>query len=149
LMNPEIDSGNLDTILGRVRSRWNVDPAHMLLTGMSDGGTFTLLSGLDEDSPFTHLAPAAASFHPMLLAMTSPLRLTGLPIHLTHGALDWMFPVDMARTANRTLAASGAAITYREIAGLSHAYPRDEQGEVLDWLFDGGPQHKQFRQPAP
>jgi hypothetical protein len=34
-----------------VRERWNIDPDHMLLTGMSDGGTFTLLSGLAEDFP--------------------------------------------------------------------------------------------------
>ena len=39
---------------------------------MSDGGTFTLLSGLDEASPFTHLAPVAASFHPLLLTMADP-----------------------------------------------------------------------------
>jgi phospholipase/carboxylesterase len=71
----------------------------------------------------------------MLLAMSSPRRLTGLPVHLTHGAMDWMFPVDMARTSYRTLKAAGAAITYREIADLSHAYPRDEQGEVLDWFL--------------
>lgn len=135
LMDPEIDSQNLQAILTRVRDRWNVDPDHMLLSGMSDGGTFSLLSGLAEDSPFTHLAPVAASFHPMLLAMTSPQRLTGLPIHLTHGAQDWMFPVSGARTAHRTLAASGAAITYREIADLAHAYPRDGQGEVLDWFL--------------
>jgi phospholipase/carboxylesterase len=135
LMDPEIDSQNLDAILTRVRDRWTIDPKHMLLGGMSDGGTFTLLSGLAEDSPFPHLAPVAASFHPMRLAMTNPRRLTGLPIHLTHGALDWMFPVDMARTAYRTLASAGAAITYREIADLSHAYPRDGQGEVLDWFM--------------
>jgi phospholipase/carboxylesterase len=135
LMEPETDSRNLEAILTRVRDRWSIDAAHMLLTGMSDGGTFTLLSGLSEDSPFTHLAPAAASFHPLLLAMTSPGRLTGLPIHLTHGALDWMFPVDVARTAHRTLAAAGAAITYREIADGSHAYPRDRQGAVLDWFM--------------
>ena len=133
LMEPEIDSQNLGQILARVRDRWNVDPAHMLLTGMSDGGTFTLLSGLADDSPFTHLAPVAASFHPFLLAMTSPDRLTGLPVHLTHGAQDWMFPVSMARTAHRTLSAAGDAIVYREIADLSHAYPRDGQSEVLDW----------------
>jgi phospholipase/carboxylesterase len=106
----------------------------MLLSGMSDGGTFTLLSGLSGDCPFTHLAPVAASFHPMLLAMADPARLTGLPIHLTHGAQDWMFPVSLARTAHSMLAAAGAAITYREIAGLSHAYPRDGQGEVPDWF---------------
>jgi phospholipase/carboxylesterase len=141
LMEPEIDSRNLEAILTRVRDRWNVDPGHMLLSGMSDGGTFTLLSGLAEDSPFTHLAPVAASFHPMLLAMTGPQRLGGLPIHLTHGAQDWMFPVHVARTAYRTLAASGAAITYREIADLSHAYPRDGQGEVLDWFLGAAGAH--------
>ena len=134
LMDPEIDTENLNKILAQMQDRWNIDPTHMLLSGMSDGGTFTLLSGLAEDAPFTHLAPVAASFHPMLLAMTEPQRLTGLPIHLTHGALDWMFPVSMARTAHRMLAAAGAAITYREIADLSHAYPRDGQGEVLDWF---------------
>jgi phospholipase/carboxylesterase len=133
LMEPEIDSQNLGTILTRVRARWNIDAAHMLLTGMSDGGTFTLLSGLADDSPFTHLAPVAASFHPFLLAMTSPDRLTRLPVHITHGAQDWMFPVSMARTAHRTLAAAGARVVYREITDLSHAYPRDGQSEVLDW----------------
>jgi len=133
LMEPEIDSANLATVLERVRSRWAIDAAHMLLMGMSDGGTFTLLSGLADDSPFTHLAPVAASFHPLLLAMTSPERLMGLPVHLTHGALDWMFPVSMARTAHRTLAAAGAAVAYREIADLSHAYPRDGQGAMVDW----------------
>ena len=138
LMEPEIDSQNLQAILTRVRDRWNIDPHHMLLSGMSDGGTFTLLSGLAGGSPFTHLAPAAASFHPMLLAMTEPQRLSGLPIHLTHGAQDWMFPVEVARTAHRMLGAAGAAITYREIADLSHAYPRDGQAEVLDWLLGRG-----------
>jgi phospholipase/carboxylesterase len=133
LMDPDIDASNLGTILEQIRARWAIDSTHMLLTGMSDGGTFTLLSGLAEDSPFTHLAPVAASFHPFLLAMTSPERLTGLPIHLTHGALDWMFPISMARSAHRTLGAAGAAVTYREISDLSHAYPRDGQGAVLDW----------------
>ena len=137
LTEPETDAGNLSDILTRVRGRWNVDPAHMLLTGMSDGGTFTLLSGVADDSPFTHLAPVAGSFHPFLLAMTTPERLTGLPIHLTHGALDWMFPVTMARTAWRTLQGAGAAVTYREIDDLSHAYPRDGQGEVADWWLRG------------
>jgi phospholipase/carboxylesterase len=139
LMEPEIDSQNLDAILAKVRNRWNIDPKRLLLTGMSDGGTFTLLSGLAAESPFTHLAPAAASFHPLMLAITEPERLTGLPIHLTHGAQDWMFPVDGARTAYRTLASAGASITYREIADLSHAYPRDGQGELLDWWLRVAP----------
>ena len=135
LMEPDIDSQNLHAILTRVLDRWSIDPKRMLLGGMSDGGTFTLLVGLAADAPFTHLAPVAASFHPLLLAMADPERLAGLPIHLTHGALDWMFPAEGARTAYRMLAAAGAAVTYREIADLSHAYPRDGQGAVLDWFM--------------
>ncbi len=107
----------------------------MLLTGMSDGGTFTLLSGLADDSPFTHLAPVAASFHPFLLAMTSPDRLTRLPVHLTHGAQDWMFPVSMARTAHRTLAAAGArgglSGDHRSVACLSARRPERSAGLVV------------------
>jgi phospholipase/carboxylesterase len=138
LMEPEVDSQHLTSVLTRVRDRWNIDPNHLLLMGMSDGGTFTLLSGVSDGSPFTHLAPVAASFHPFLLAMTTPARLARLPVHLTHGAQDWMFPVSMARTAHRTLQAAGAAVTYREIEDLSHAYPRDRQSEVLDWWLRPG-----------
>lgn len=146
LMEPDIDANNLGTILDQVRARWNIDATRLLLTGMSDGGTFTLLSGVASDAPFTHLAPVAGSFHPFLLAMTSPERLTGLPIHLTHGALDWMFPVDMARTAYRTLKGAGAAVTYREIPDLSHAYPRDRQGEVVDWWLAHSPAAEEHRE---
>ena len=84
-----------------------MDRTRLLLTGMSDGGTFTLLSGLDDESPFTHLAPVAASFHPLLLTMAEPRRVVGLPVYLVHGALDWMFPVSMARTAQQALTAAG------------------------------------------
>src|SRR5208282_2818713 len=107
-------------ILAYVREHWSIDPARMLLSGMSDGGTFALLSGLDADSPFTHLAPVAASFHPMLVAMTEPERIRGLPIYLVHGALDWMFPVRTGRTANEALTVAGAKVVYREIPDLSH-----------------------------
>ena len=66
--------------------KWTVDPARILLTGMSDGGTFSYTSGLVAGSPFTHLAPVAAAFHPMLAAMADADRMTGLPIHIIHGA---------------------------------------------------------------
>ena len=135
LMEPETDFSRLVQILGFVRQRWPVDPAKMLLTGMSDGGTFTLLSGLDAACPFTHLAPVAASFHPMLTAMAEPERVQGLPIYLVHGALDWMFPISTGRTANEALTMAGAKMTFREIADLSHTYPRDENGRILEWLM--------------
>jgi phospholipase/carboxylesterase len=134
LMEPDVDGAHLSRILTYVREHWPVDPAKLLLSGMSDGGTFTLLSGLDSDSPFTHLAPVAASFHPMLVTMTEPERIRGLPVYLVHGALDWMFPIQTGRTANQALTMAGANVVFREIADLSHTYPRDENGAILDWL---------------
>ncbi|MFV2090833.1 MAG: hypothetical protein ACC642_09255, partial [Pseudomonadales bacterium] len=58
-----------------------------------------------------------------------------LPVYLTHGALDWMFPIDVARMARDALLAVGAEVTYREIEDLSHTYPREENDRILDWLF--------------
>jgi phospholipase/carboxylesterase len=135
LMEPQVDSDNLVRVLAEIAQRWHIDRTRLLLTGMSDGGTFTLLSGLDDGSPFTHLAPVAASFHPLLLTMTDPRRVKGLPVYLVHGALDWMFPVANARTAQRALAMAGAKVVYREIADLSHAYPREENSGMLDWFL--------------
>jgi phospholipase/carboxylesterase len=134
LAGPDLDTPNLVRILEAVRGRWTIDPGRILLTGMSDGGTFAYVSGLEPGSPFTHLAPISAAFHPMLAAMADRDRLKGLPIHLAHGALDWMFPVEMAREARDALVAAGAEVTYREIADLSHTYPRELNSEILAWL---------------
>src|SRR5262245_882609 len=46
LMGEDNDTPNLLRILDSVRSRWNIDPARLLLTGMSDGGTFCYVTGL-------------------------------------------------------------------------------------------------------
>ncbi len=137
LADPEPDTANIEAILAHVRRRWNADPSRMLLTGMSDGGTFSLLSGLSDLSPFTHLAPVATGFHPMLLEMVDPTRLAGLPIYLVHGALDWMFDIGRARGVARGLASAAADLTWHEIADLSHTYPRDENSRILAWLGAG------------
>lgn len=135
LMGTDLDSDNLAAMVLRISQRWNIDQEKLLLTGMSDGGTFCYVSGLRPDSPFTHLAPSSASFHPLLLEGTSRERLAGLPIYLMHGVLDWMFPVDVARTANAALSAAGAKVVYREIDDLSHTWPRDENPRIVDWFL--------------
>jgi phospholipase/carboxylesterase len=136
LMGPDEDAANLAAILEFVRERWSVDPSRLLLTGMSDGGTYSYLAGLPENSPFTHLAPVSASFHPMLLGGSTAERLQDLPVYLVHGALDWMFPIDVARMARDTLTGAGARVEYRELDDLSHTYPREENDRILSWLMD-------------
>jgi len=134
LMGEDADTANLSRILDSVRSRFNIDPEQLLLTGMSDGGTFSYVTGLEAGSPFTHLAPVAATFHPLMAQMADADRLRGLPIHIVHGALDWMFPVQTARLTRDALTAAGADITYREIDNLSHCYPREMNAPILKWL---------------
>jgi len=134
LASDDTDTPNLLRILNAVRSRWNIDSTKLLLTGMSDGGTFCYVSGLDATSPFTHLAPISATFHPLLAEMSDATRLKGLPIFITHGKLDWMFPVQVARQTQAALSAAGADVTYREISDLSHCYPREINAEILQWL---------------
>jgi phospholipase/carboxylesterase len=138
LMGDDTDSPNLARILDLVRSRWNIDPTKLLLTGMSDGGTFCYVTGLESASPFTHLAPVAATFHPLMAEMADAERLRGLPVYLVHGRLDWMFPVQVARQTRDLLSAAGADVTYRELDDLSHCYPREMNGPILNWLRGEG-----------
>ena len=142
LMNPEQDSDRLAELVAYACENWQIDETKILLAGMSDGGTFSYVSGLTEDSPFTHLAPCAASFHPMLLEVVDEKRIQELPVYLTHGALDWMFSVEVARTAQNALTIAGARVVYRELADLSHTYPLEESAEILRWLKGEGPVHE-------
>ena len=135
LMQPEIDTQNIGTILEAAQQRWNVDSDRLLLTGMSDGGTFSFIGGLGASSPFTHLAPIAASFHVMMLELIGPPNIEGRSIYLTHGVHDWMFDVAIARVARDILAERGADLVYREIPDLAHTYPRDENAKILDWFL--------------
>jgi phospholipase/carboxylesterase len=137
LMGDDGDTPNLNRIVEIVRGRFNIDAARMLLTGMSDGGTFCHVTGLEATSPFTHLAPVAATFHPLMAQMADAERMRGLPVFLTHGKLDWMFPIEVARHARDALRAAGADVTYREIDDLSHTYPREINAELLRWLNGG------------
>jgi phospholipase/carboxylesterase len=134
LMGEDADTPNLARILDFVQSRWNIDSGKLLLTGMSDGGTFCYVTGLQSTSPFTHLGPVASTFHPLMAEMADAERLRGLPIYLVHGRLDWMFPVQVARQTHEALTAAGAEVTYREIDDLSHCYPREIDAPMLKWL---------------
>ncbi len=135
LMDSEVDGANIDLMLDEVSSRYSIDQAHKLLTGMSDGGTFAYVLGLRGPCRFTHLAPVSAAFHPMMMSWGNAERVKGLPILITHGAEDWMFPAATANIAQRVLAEAGAQATYHEVADLSHTYPRDENARMLDWFM--------------
>lgn len=134
LQAPELDGHGLGQMTEWVASKWNVDREHVLLTGLSDGATMTLLAGLGADAPFTHLAPVSGVLHPLNFAIGNLDRAGGKPIYLVHGALDWLFPVTLAQEAARVLGDAGAQLVYRELEDLSHTYPREENVRIIEWF---------------
>jgi len=137
LLEPDVDHEALLSMVAWVREHWNVAADRILLTGLSDGATYTLLSGLRDEVPYTALAPISGVFHPANYDNGNLERARGRRIYLVHGGLDWMFPVQLARSAAATLRAAGADLVYREIEDLSHTYPRDENPAILRWLDPG------------
>jgi phospholipase/carboxylesterase len=137
LMGADVDAGPLDAMIAFVRERWAIDPEHVLVTGLSDGATYALLYGLRAEAPCTALAPVSGVLHPANFANGNLQRARGRRIYLVHGALDWMFPISLARAAAEELRGAGAELEFREIADLSHTYPRDENARILTWLDPG------------
>lgn len=137
LMGPDVDTPQLLRMIDFVGERWPLDRERMLLTGLSDGATFCLLSGLGEDSPFSALAPASGVLHPMNFRNGNMERACGRRIYLVHGALDWMFPIQTAQSAARELLEAGADLEFHEVEDLSHTYPREHNARILDWLGIG------------
>ena len=134
LMQPDIDIANIQRMVDWLVTRWHVDQTRILLTGMSDGGTFSLLGGLQAGFPCTHLAPVSASFHPMMLEMVDSERVRQTPLHLTHGRFDWMFPVTMAADAKKHFAHAGASVELTVVDDLAHTYPREQNIKLYEWF---------------
>ena len=135
LRAPSVDAVPLNRMLADISERYRVDTGHILLNGISDGGTFSMLLAIAKQTPFTHFAPVASAIHVLLNSrgeVEAPVA--GLPIYLVHGGRDWMFPVAKARLAADGLRRAGANLTYREIEELSHNYPRDENARMLEWF---------------
>jgi phospholipase/carboxylesterase len=138
LNGPDIDASALRSMVEFVSDKWNVDSERVLLTGLSDGATYSLLCGLQSDTPFSALAPLSGVLHPANFANGNIGRAAGRRIYLVHGALDWMFPVQLARAAAEELEKAGADLVFREIEDLSHTYARDENARILDWFLADG-----------
>jgi phospholipase/carboxylesterase len=134
LNGADVDADPLDQMIAFVSQRWPVDPARVLVTGLSDGATYSLLYGLRASAPCSAIAPVSGVLHPQNFANGNMRRARGRRIHLVHGRLDWLFPVGLARAAAEELERAGAELVYREVEDLSHTYPREENDSILRWF---------------
>jgi phospholipase/carboxylesterase len=127
------DRGLLE-ILAWLDQRYHLASDRILLTGLSDGATFGLLYGLAHPDVYRAVAPLCGVLHPANEVLGNLDRARGVPIYLVHGVEDFLFPVALARAARDTLTAAGALLEYRELADLSHTYPRSENTRIVRWF---------------
>ncbi len=137
MMGPDVDAPAICSMVDYVKKSWKVDASRVLLTGLSDGATYSLLLGLQDGSPFTALAPVSGVFHPANMENGNIERAKDKRIYLVHGSLDWLFPVMIAHGTRDALQEAGAELVFHEIEDLSHTYPREENDRILTW-FDPG-----------
>ncbi len=128
------DDGTVAGLVDEIAERYNVDRGRVLLTGMSDGATFTFIFGFAHPDRFTALAPLCGVLHPALLTHGYLENGKRLPVYMVHGAKDWIFPIETARVAAKVLAERKIDHVFRELPGLSHAYPRRENEHILNWF---------------
>jgi len=129
ILSPEVDGAAIAAVIEDLKRKWKIDAERILLTGISDGGTFALAAGLQSESPFSAFAVIAGTLPPGDLRMARGRR-----IYWAHGANDWMFPVNAAKRAAQVLEQAGADVTLHVIRDLSHTYPRDENARILAWF---------------
>lgn len=124
------DAPSLMLILDEVQARYRVDPDRVLLTGLSDGGSFSYEVGFAWPERFRGLAVVAGILRPH---QRSP-QASQLPVYVAHGAQDQLFPVAYVRMIVEQLRQWGHAVTYHELVGFGHAYPPGENTAILDWF---------------
>ena len=132
--NPDPDVLSITSMLSTVGSRYAIDPGRILVSGLSDGGTFSYTLAASRPDLFGAVAPVAAVLPPWL----DMQKAKALPFLIIHGGQDFIFPVMTARKANTALVENGfAAVTYEELPDWGHAYTYSINEEMILPWFEG------------
>ncbi len=131
---PEPDVVSVTSTLMALRERYAIDPDRILVTGLSDGGTFSYALSASRPNLFGAIAPVAGVLPPWL----DMQKAVTLPFLIIHGGQDFIFPVAVARLAHATLIENGLKeVTFTELPEWGHAYTYSiNEAYILPW-FEG------------
>ena len=124
------DAPSILLMLDDMQARYKVDTARILLTGLSDGGSFGYDVGFAFPERFAGLAVVAGILRPHQRTEQA----SQLPVYIAHGAQDQLFPVQYIRLVADKLRKLGHSVTYHELPNFGHAYPSGENAAILDWF---------------
>lgn len=129
------DTRSVMRMLDEVSETYAIDRSRIYLTGLSDGGIFTYIMGLERHERFTGLAPVAGALH----MAVDPMLRTGtgreLPIFVIHGVHDFIFPVSFTRQTNELLTMLKYNVKYEELPEWGHAFPYSiNERLVMPWF---------------
>ena len=111
-----------------VFNRWTIDAARIVVSGFSDGGTYTLALGRANGDLFSRVVAYSPGFLIDVPAAGKP------PFLVTHGTDDTVLPIDAtSRVIVPELRSRGYTVDYREFKG-PHAVPGPVVNELVAQL---------------
>ena len=132
---PSRDTRSVTRMFEEVTREYSIDPARVYLSGLSDGGIFTYILGLEQSQLFRGLAPVAGALHLVVDQMLREGRGKDTPIFVVHGVHDFIFPVAFTRQTCNLLTQIGYNVTYEELPEWGHAFPYSiNERLVLPWF---------------
>jgi phospholipase/carboxylesterase len=132
---PSRDTRSVVRIFNEVTNEYAIDRNRVYLSGLSDGGMFTYILGLEQSQLFRGLAPVAGALHLAVDNMLREGRGKDTPLLVVHGVHDLIFPVNFTRQTCNLLKQIGYNVTYEELSDWGHAYPYSiNERMVLPWF---------------
>ncbi len=132
---PSLDTRSVMRMFDEVAREYSIDRERVYLSGLSDGGIFTYILGLEQSQLFRGLAPVAGALHLVVDQMLREGRGKDTPIFVVHGVHDFIFPVTFTRQTCNLLKQIGYNVTYEELPEWGHAFPYSiNERLVLPWF---------------
>jgi len=123
---PDVEA--IDDLLRYAFDHFEVDPAHIVAAGISDGASYALSLGLINGEFFSAIIAFSAGYF-------VPGRIEGRPdIFVSHGLYDSVLPIEFTgREVQRLLIEDGYTVDYREFEG-GHEAPYDIAELAADYI---------------
>ena len=135
VLQPHLDAASVTGAIDRVLADYRIDPRRVLLTGLSDGATFSYLLAFLAPEYFAGVAPIAGELNQVAEPLLRRREGRQVPLLVVHGAHDHIFPIQTVRSTCGLLKHLGYDIRFDELPDWGHAYPcRIHRERVLPWF---------------